>query len=455
MALIDWLASKMGFTAHDKPPRGGGDAAGARGISVETMVCSALSNLACMGSDLRVEGASARARLLDDAAEEFARRGLVKAMTLGLEVGDCLVVPAWHGHGFDCAVVPAQDFAIIGSAGDELTDVAYVVDRKRDGRSTTYLVQRERLERYEAADGTMARRAVMELCAYDEHRRERIPLTSIPEWAEYTPAWEIPNVRALPVARFKSVAIDPTRPNGTYGVPVCHGARGPIAEIHYLLDQQHAEFELSEKSIIADKRMFTRRGRRADGGEDVQLTLPHGKERVFIQTSGAPGSVEGGNGMIAEWAPVIQFGPYQQALEQQKQLVELAVGVNGGIISKQDDLNYANVDNVRKSTIKTQAFIENCRREAERMMLQLLYAWDVLANVEGLPTGEWSYSFKWSDDYINTFADQRDAIASGVAIGAMDALDYRLFVLGESPEVARARVAEISAGGALSAYGVQ
>ena len=89
------------------------------------------------------------------------------------------------------------------------------------------------------------------------------------------------------------------------------------------------------------------------------------------------------------------------------------------------------------------------------MMRQLLYAWDVLANVAGLPTGEWSFSFAWSDDYINTFADQRDAIASGVAIGAMDALDYRLFVLGESPEVARARVAEIASAGALTAYGVQ
>ena len=52
-------------------------------------------------------------------------------------------------------------------------------------------------------------------------------------------------------------------------------------------------------------------------------------------------------------------------------------------------------------------------------------------------------------------AAQRDAIASGVAIGAMDALDYRLFVLGESPEVARERVAEIASAGALGVYGEQ
>lgn len=456
MALIDWLASKVGARKLDAPHDSGGDARGGRaGISVETMVCSALANLACMGSDLRVEGGSARALLLDAAAEDFCRRDLVKAMTLGLEVGDCLVVPQWHGGGFDCTVVPAAEFAILGHVGEELTDVAYVVDRRTVKGRTVWLVQREWLESYEGEDGGTYRRAVMELMAVDERREGRLALDVVPDWAEYTEVWEIPNVTALPVARYRSVAVDPMRPNSVYGIPACFGARGPIAEIHYLLNQQHAEFALSEKAVIADKRMFTKRGTNRDGSTDVQLTLPAGKERVFMKVNGAPGSVEGGSGMIAEWAPTIQLDPYQAALEQQKQLVELAVGVNGGIISRQDDLNYMNVDNVRKSTIKTQAFIEQARREAERMMMRLLYAWDVLANVEGLPTGDWSYSFTWSDDYINTFADQRDAIASGVAIGAMDALDYRLFVLGESPEVARERVAEIASQGALGVYGEQ
>ena len=333
--------------------------------------------------------------------------------------------------------------------------MAYVVDRRTVKGRVVWLVQHEWLESYEGEDGNTYQRAVMELMAVDERREGMLPLGTVPEWEGYSEVWEIPNVTALPVARFRSVAVDPMRPNSVYGIPVCFGARGPIAEIHYLLSQQHNEFALSEKAVIADKRMFVRRGKRSDGTEDVQLALPSGKERVFMKVNGAPGSVEGGSGMIAEWAPTIQLDPYQAALEQQKQLVELAVGVNGGIISKQDDLNYMNVDNVRKSTIKTQAFIEQCRREAERMMMRLLYAWDVLANVEGMPTGDWSYSFTWSDDYINTFADQRDAIASGVAIGAMDALDYRLFVLGESPEVARERVDEIAASGALGVYGEQ
>ncbi len=46
---------------------------------------------------------------------------------------------------------------------------------------------------------------------------------------------------------------------------------------------------------------------------------------------------------------------------------------------------------------------------------------------------------------INTFSDQQGAILAGNSIGATDAVDYRMMVMGESPEVARQRVEEIAA----------
>ena len=60
--------------------------------------------------------------------------------------------------------------------------------------------------------------------------------------------------------------------------------------------------------------------------------------------------------------------------------------------------------------------------------------------------GDWFAEYKWSDDYINTFSDQQNALLAGESIGATDAVDYRMFVMGEAPEVARERVAEIKAG---------
>ena len=122
------------------------------------------------------------------------------------------------------------------------------------------------------------------------------------------------------------------------------------------------------------------------------------------------------------------------------------MGVSGGIISRPNDMNYQNVDNVRKSQQKTIGFVNAARKKAESMMLGLVYCWDVLANFYGIvPMGESAVRFDWSDEYVETFADRQNAILAGEAIGATDAVDYRMYVMGESPEAARERVESIKA----------
>lgn len=260
-----------------------------------------------------------------------------------------------------------------------------------------------------------------------------------PDWdAAYSDReWFIPNVDRLLVARFRSHAIDPRNPNSVKGVPICFGAGSHIAEIHYLLDQMHAEFDLSEKFVMADKRMFRKEWR----GGDAVTVLPRGKERVIMDVQGY-GEGQG----ISEWAPDIRYQAYLEALDKQEQLVERAVGVSSGIISRPNDMNYQNVDNVRKSQQKTMAFVETARRGLESTLNDLVYIWDVLANYYGInPMGAYEVGFDWSDDYVETFADKQAAILAGEAIGATDAVDYRMHVMNEDPEVARLRVEEIRA----------
>ena len=131
------------------------------------------------------------------------------------------------------------------------------------------------------------------------------------------------------------------------------------------------------------------------------------------------------------------------------------MGVSSGILSNLNDQSYQNVDNVRKSTIKTQSFVNTARKVCESYLEDMVYAWNAIANFYGLtPVGDFHVEYKWSDDYINTFSDQQNAILAGEAIGATDAVDYRMFVMGESPEVARERVAAIKAekGDELAAF---
>ena len=104
------------------------------------------------------------------------------------------------------------------------------------------------------------------------------------------------------------------------------------------------------------------------------------------------------------------------------------------------------MDNVRKSTIKTQSFVNTAREVCESYLSDMVYAWNAILNFYGVtPVGDYHVEYKWSDEYINTFSDQQNAILAGEAIGATDAVDYRVFVMGESPEVAKERVAEIKA----------
>lgn len=406
-------------------------------FSIEAQVCEALTDLMREGFEWRFTGASERARLFDAEARAFVREDLRKAVSLGMEFGDAVVVPSWDGARFDHFALGADEYRIISAAGGEITDLIYRADAKKVQGSVYTLVQRMRLVPYTAADGSRASRAEMRAFVVS-NGGALVDMARFPDWrAKYDDEWSIPNVRALPIGRWRSFAIDPANPNSTYGAPICFGAGGPIREIHYLTEQRHTEFALSEKSIIADKTMFVTRDDK--GG----IRLPRGMERVFMKVNNGR-SLEG-TPLMKEWAPTIQNSPYDSTLEAARREVEAAVGVDSGIISKPDDPSYQNVDNVRKSMRKTKSFIGSARNATETMLSQLADAWEVLANYYGVPTGDYEVTYDWSDDYINTFADTRDAIIGGYSLGATDALDYRLAIMGEPVEVARQRVEEIGA----------
>lgn len=406
-----------------------------KSYSVESEISEKLASLCLMLSTMPVSGESERARWLDDISDRFFRNKAVKTLISGFLTGDCLIVPSWTGRSIQNILVPSSDFEIFSTMGDEIVSCAYIVDRRIKNETEYQLLQSIELEEYKANDGSSAY-----ACHYRMHvacnwNIQGGKLSDFPEWSsKYDNDWYIPNVDKLLVGRFKSFAIDPMRLNNVKGVPICYGASEPIKEIHALLKQMSDEFKLSEKFIMADKRLFVR-----DQNGDIKL--PRGKSGVFMNTSGQSQDMP-----IHDWSPDIRYQAFLSALDKQEQLVERAVGVSRGIISVPDDVNYQNVDNVRKSQQSTISFVDNARAQMEDCLTDLVYAWNVLANYYNInPLGDYAYSFDWSDDYIETFSDRQNAILAGNAIGATDAVDYRMFVFDESPEAAKERVAEIQA----------
>ena len=432
--LVQRLAALFGGTSQGEAQRPAtGDALRkSRDISIESIMSESLASLLLSGASMMVEGEGERADRVRDAADELVARTAQVAVAQAFVTGDALVVPRMVGEKFSNFLVGAEQFAILAANGDELTDVAYVADKVVSGTTTYRLIQRMRY-----SDGTL----LMQAKVLGEDGAE-LPLSRFARWDGVDAEQTIDGASGLPIGRLRSFAVDHARPNSRYGAPICIGASRPIREAHYLLEQQHEEFALSEKGVIADKSMLSTRVRDRDGSMTTEVTLPRGKERLWTPVTGTGNLDE--SQLFKVYAPTIQNTPYAEALEQQFQLIEKAVGVDAGILSRANDLNYMNVDNVRKSMLKTQAFIQQARHMFETCAGELATAWDMWLDIAGVPSGEWSWAIDWSDDYINTFADQRESILAGIGVGAMDAADYRSFVMGEPEQVARARVDEIA-----------
>lgn len=452
--VLDRLAAALGKRTQGYEQHAAYRDSGKKGTdySVESMVCESLANLMMLEYSMPIEGGSARARMLDEVSDAFVRDTLCNAVSMGFLTGDSITVPSWNGRTMDNVLVDAGSFAILGANGHEVTSMIYVVDEKQIKHGARYtLLRLIELVPYTAQDGTQTYANRYKTFIAKDGAIADIPLSEFPDWAAANEEeWVIPNVDRLLVGRYRSFTLNPLRPNAQKGTPICFGASAPIREIHYLTQQMHAEFGLSEKAIIADKTLFKKELRRDSEGNVVsqKLVLPKGRERLFMDVGNRGGS---GSPLIQEWAPTIQLQPYIDALEKQYQEVEKCVGVSSGILSNLNDQSYQNVDNVRKSTIKTQSFVNTAREACESYLSDMVYAWNAILNFYGVtPVGDYHVEYKWSDEYINTFSDQQNAILAGEAIGATDAVDYRVFVMGESPEVAKERVAQIKAEKAAS-----
>lgn len=403
--------------------------------SIESEISEKLAGLCLMMSTMPVSGDTERAQWLDGVSDDFYRTKAVKTLISGFLTGDCLVVPSYNGRTIQNILVPSDEFQIYETMGDEIISCAYIVDRHTEGATEYQLLQEISLEPYSTNGGDTAYACRYRMYVAVNWNLGAGTLSDFPQWKDkYDNDWYIPNVDRILVGRFKSFTTDPLHLNNVKGIPICFGASEPIAEIHYLLNQMHDEFELSEKFIMADKRLFTR-----DDNGNISLSTRY--KKIFMETGNYGSEMN-----IHDWAPDIRYQAYLDNIDKQEQLIEKAVGVSRGIISNPNDMNYQNVDNVRKSQQQTIAFVDSSRSAMESCMDNLVYAWDKLANYYDItPIGDYAYSFDWSDDYIETFSDRQNAILAGNSIGATDAVDYRMFVFDESPEVARDRVAEIQA----------
>ena len=137
-------------------------------------------------------------------------------------------------------------------------------------------------------------------------------------------------------------------------------------------------------------------------------------------------------------------------------MLEILAGLSNGILTA-PTTNFATATEMKASLQLTYAFITRFRKALVSGTDDLLYAIDVLMNINGItPVGEWESRYDWSSSYIENIEEQFNRLVVAQGIGAVSTGEVRAWVMDEDPEEAEEKVDEIrraddteSAGGEL------
>ena len=411
--------SKMDYTCKDG------------GTSITDMVSNKMSNLVKYKFELNIVGENKRSEWLDKQSSMFVKSTLGKSLQTSFNTGDCLIVPIVSGENVENKIMPAESFTIIAKDGDSLLEVICAIDEYKTKTSTYTLCQRIIYR-----NGNCTYR----LYVAKDKKFGVVGLGVNPAWADYTEEWTVSGVDRMLVGRLKNVTIDPADVNAVKGMPLCFGATEQIEHIKELFEDVMTEKRLSEKMVFASKKLFKSEKvsiRNDDGTYSTreQDVLPKGKRRL-IQSIDANGV--DGKDLIHDWAPNIRIAQLRETIEEEKMQLEDIIGVDHGFISKTENTQYQNTDNVRKGQQNTASLIDDIRANCDGFLNDLVYTWNVLANYFNITViGDYEINKDWSDEYLESYTDKATQYANGVSMVALPKYKYTAFILGIPDEEAK------------------
>lgn len=271
----------------------------------------------------------------------------------------------------------------------------------------------------------------------------------IAKWAGITPEITISNTDRLLFAYLRSPR-DNRTDNKQLGVPVTYGAEAVIAELVEHANIYRREYKLTRPMLGLDSTLWQRIGDKFTDAaahrvdiKELRKTVQDGDD-PFIPVEGASLSDKA---IWQYYAPAIR----QEAMEQRYQSlcrrVEKACGLSQGILTERQTMNYANRDEVRAAQYDTFSVIKAVRDQWERVMDDLAYAIDVLAERFGLTAagsrGRYVLGFDWDTALIESTAEAFAQNMELHAAGMISDAEMRQWVRGGTLEEAQEAIEEI------------
>lgn len=369
------------------------------GISITAALAERLSTLTLSDSTINIIGNSERAKYLSKFFEWVGNTKLPVIAQVCLGTGDCIVKPNTDGVRIGIDIIPNEQIVIVDSTADFLKAVLIKCDEAVKDNSVYERWEYHRLN--QTADGKYYV-TITQVCFKDGRE---ISIKAIPAWADIKENAIVPNADRLLFGRFKCPKVNRKDVNSANGVPITSGAEYIVEQAKEAYARFNDEFDKSEKFIFADKRVFkTETVKNGNGTKVKKAVLPKGKESVIMDVNGSM-SVDG-QPLIHEFNPSIRDANLENGINLNLKMLEIFCGLDTGLLSKSEN-NYVNLDETRKSTQNTFAFITKFRDVIENGLQDLAYAVNVICNYNNItPMGDYTIDCDWSDSFVENMAER-------------------------------------------------
>ena len=410
---------KMDSTAHQNSNTYKADYEDTRRINFTSIFANSLSNKAVTDSTMTVKDAggkaSRRSEWIGDGLQKvWSKNKDVVAQALG-KGGKVLVPYVQNGRPY-VDVIDQSRMMITAMRGDEITGATLMADIGNVDGKVYY-----RFADYELVCNvhTIRNRATTD-------RGGEVELSIVPEWEGILPEITINGVEHILFGYLKCPQ-DSREDKQIMGVPITYSGEETIRDLHDCLNDMRREYRLKKSFVGADDNLFGKDSKLPDNGLFKRFNVTGLKS----------------NGFWEVFDPAIRGSSYLARFQQLCGMLESAVGVSPGILTKAEK-TYVTDDEIKQQNSDTFAMVDSIRANIETAFKQTAYALDVLAEFHGATPagamGDWQIIWDWDYSMMESSTETFTQLSELESRGLI--LPERLvsFVTGMNLEEAKAEV---------------
>lgn len=408
-------------------------------VNLTAVFAGKLANFVVSDSSVDIEGDGKRAEFINRAIGDVWDTAK-KITTQALGKGGKVIIPYIEDGEPRFYVVDQHRVVITEMRGDRITAATIVADMVERGTERFYL-----LKDYSVSNGvhTIISKAV-------DDTGVTVDIRSFPEWENIDEEISIANVDRV-LFGFLKCPVDNRIDRNLYGVPITYGSEQIIDEIVEHLSIIRREYKLTRPMLGLDSSLWRRRTGAVD---EHGNKIPYGRDihdiEMTAQDQDYPfipiDSIDGAQPWLM-FAPAIRDTAMYSRLMQLFSLLEKSVGTSRGILTERDTAN-ATATEIKAAMYDTYCIVADCRKNWNKVIDDLAYAYDVLAEYYGTTPngsrGDYTVKVDWDMTMYESSGETFSQLSELQSRGAISKAELRQWVKGGTLEEATEAVDEIA-----------